>query len=103
MCLQTTLFTWKNSLFNSSKSLPCCTPDVAPLIVFSTYDHVRIGRHRGTKTNTNENITAEKVLLVLETKDGSKEHTLVSRQRALDAAEAANLDLVQGKSCFLVS
>lgn len=56
----------------------------------------RATRHSATKTN--RSITAEEVLLVLETKDGSKEHTLVTRQQALDAAEAANLDLVQGKS-----
>lgn len=56
---------------------------------------VQLNNDRATKTN--RNITAEKVLLVFETKDGAKEHTLVSRQQALDAAEAANLDLVQGK------
>lgn len=49
------------------------------------------------RVNTNRNITAENVLLVLETKNGSQEHTLVSRKQALDAAEAANLDLVQGE------
>lgn len=45
----------------------------------------------------NKNIKAAQVLLVWETKEGSKETTVVSRQQALDAAKAADLDLVQGK------
>ncbi|CAM9585514.1 unnamed protein product [Ectocarpus fasciculatus] len=49
----------------------------------------------GGQTLTNEKIRAGKILLVLETKDGSKEVTVVSRQQALAAANAANLDLVQ--------
>lgn len=46
---------------------------------------------------TNKNIKAAQVLLVWETKEGSKETNVVSRQQALEAAKAANLDLVQGK------
>lgn len=45
----------------------------------------------------NEQIKAQQILLVLETADGNKETTLVSRQQALAAADAANLDLVQGE------
>lgn len=61
----------------------------------TNWTNFNVGSSRAAKTNGN--ITAERVLLVLEMKDGSKEHTLVSREQALDAAEAANLDLVQGK------
>ncbi|CAM9253320.1 unnamed protein product [Ectocarpus sp. 4 AP-2014] len=52
----------------------------------------------GGQTLTNRKIKAEKILLVLETEDGSKEATTVSRQQALAAADAVNLDLVQVSS-----
>ncbi|CAM9132795.1 unnamed protein product, partial [Scytosiphon promiscuus] len=47
------------------------------------------------QTLMNGQIKAQQILLVLETAGGSKETTVVSRQQALAAAEAANLDLVQ--------
>ncbi|CAN0401134.1 unnamed protein product [Ectocarpus sp. 12 AP-2014] len=52
----------------------------------------------GGQTLTNKKIKAEKILLVLETEDGSKEAITVSRQQALAAADAVNLDLVQVSS-----
>ncbi|CAB1108276.1 unnamed protein product [Ectocarpus sp. CCAP 1310/34] len=52
----------------------------------------------GGQTLTNKKIKAEKILLVLETEDGSKTATTVSRQQALAAANAVNLDLVQVSS-----
>ncbi|CAM9613983.1 unnamed protein product [Ectocarpus sp. 6 AP-2014] len=52
----------------------------------------------GGQMLTNKKIKAEKILLVLETEDGSKEATTVSRQQALAAADAVNLDLVQVSS-----
>lgn len=45
----------------------------------------------------NEAIVAKTVMLVLERPDGSTETTVVSRKQALEAAQTANLDLVQGE------